>query len=209
MVDVPQIRHYYEIMDDRARTLAELKVILTAVGSDHALVGGLAAGHHGRERATIDVDLLVPGKRLAPLAQALESRGFVVRSFLPDMIRVYLPESDPDRDEAVADLVSKDTNPVLEAAFDAVEPAVVLGHAVMLVKRGAFVALKFHAAVSPTRRIEDRYQDIVDIGRVVARRFEPGDRELARSVASHMYPGAADELDQMIDDLRHGRSVKI
>jgi len=209
MHGVPRIRHYCEVMDDRSHMLTELQAVLAEVGSDHALVGGLAAGHHGRERATIDVDLLVPGKKLASLARALEKRGFQVRSFLPDMIRVYAGGANPDEDEAVADLVSKDANPVLAAAFVAVEPAEVLGHPVKLVNRGAFVALKFNAAVSPTRRIEDRYQDIVDIGRVIAKHFEPSDLELARSIAAHMYPGAPDELTNMIDDLRHGRSVKI
>ncbi len=63
-----------EIMDDRARTLADLVVILEEVGSEHALVGGLAVGFHGRA-ATIDVDLLVPLGKLAGLSRALGARG--------------------------------------------------------------------------------------------------------------------------------------
>jgi hypothetical protein len=44
--------------------LAELSAILVEVGSDHALIGGLAVGYHGRLRATIDVDMLVPRAKL-------------------------------------------------------------------------------------------------------------------------------------------------
>jgi hypothetical protein len=196
-------------MDDRAKMLGELRVVLEEVGSEHALVGGLAAGYHGRSRATIDVDLLVPGAKLNKLARALEARGYVIRFSLPDMIRVLPPGADPAQGESIADLVSKDANPVLCAAFTATEETEVLGHRVHVVSRGAFVALKFHAAVSPKRRIEDRYQDIVDIGRVVSRRFDAEDRAVALRIAAQMYPGAPAELEAIVEDLKNGRPVKL
>jgi hypothetical protein len=196
-------------MDERARTLAELGVVFGEVGAEHALVGGLAAGHHGRTRATIDVDMLVPGAKLRPLASAFERRGYVVMESLPDMIRVYPPGADPAKAEAIADLVSKDAHPVLRAAFTSVEPADVLGHRVNLVRRGAFVALKFHAISSPRRRHGDRLQDVVDIERVVARHFDADDLALARRIIEHDHPGAPDELEKLIDDLRSGRPVTV
>jgi hypothetical protein len=55
--------------------LAELSVILAEVGSDHAVIGGIAVGYHGRLRATIDVDMLVPRDKLEALAQALRARA--------------------------------------------------------------------------------------------------------------------------------------
>lgn len=200
--------HPLETLDDRARTLAELSEILTEVGSDHAVIGGIAVGYHGRLRATVDVDLLVPRTKLPALAQALRDRGYVVVE-THDMVRVYPPSSDPDLVDSIADLVAAEANPVLEAAARVAEPATVLGHAVRIVPRGALIALKFHAAISPRRAIEDRYQDVADIGRVIAKRFDPADEALALQIASLAYPGAELELATLLADLRHGRSVKI
>jgi hypothetical protein len=200
--------HPLETMDERARTLAELSVILEEVGSDHAVIGGIAVGYHGRLRATVDVDMLVPRGKLASLAHALRARGYVV-AHTQDMVRVYPPAADPDHAESIADLVAREANPVLEAAARVAEPATVLGHQVRIVPRGALVALKFHAAISPRRAIGDRYQDVADISRIMAKRFEPGDEQLALQIATHVYPGAEAELARLIDDLRHGRPVKI
>jgi hypothetical protein len=201
-------QHPLETMDERARTLADLSAILEEVGSDHALIGGIAVGYHGRLRATVDVDLLVPRGKLDALARALRNRGYVV-THTQDMVRVYPPASDPDHAEAIADLVAREANPVLEAAARVAAPATVLGHRVRIVPRGALVALKFHAAISLRRAIEDRYQDVADIGRIIKKRFEPGDEQLALEIAAHAYPGAEAELATLIDDLRHGRPVKI
>lgn len=200
--------HALETLDDRARTLAELSEILAEVGSNHALIGGIAVGFHGRLRATVDVDLLVPRANLEALARALRARNYVVTE-TRDMVRVYPPSSDPDEAESIADLVAREANPVLEHAARVAEPAVVLGHAVNIVPRGALVALKFHAAVSPRRAIEDRYQDVADIGRILAKRFDSNDERLALEIAAHAYAGAEVELAALIDDLRHGRPVKI
>jgi len=201
------IPHLVEVMDERAKMLRELADVLSVVGAEHALIGGLAVGYHGRMRATVDVDLLVPGRKLKALVHELAARGFPVKAF-PDMIRVYSVGADPETDEPIADLVSREANPVLQAAFPHTEAATVLEQGVAVIKRGALVALKFHAAVSPDRRIEDRYQDIADIGRVVAKRFAPEDAELARSIVDKMYPGAVAEFETLIDDLTHGRPVK-
>lgn len=200
--------HPLETLNERARTLAELSVILAEVGSDHAVIGGIAVGYHGRLRATVDVDMLVPRGKLDALAYALRARGYVVTQTY-DMVRVYPPEADPDTAESFADLVAREANPVLEAAARVAGPATVLGHRVRIVPRGALVALKFHAAISPRRAIEDRYQDVADIGRIIAKRFEPGDEQLALQVAANAYPGAEAELAKLLDDLRHGRPVKI
>ena len=200
------VYHPYETLDDRARTLAELSEILEEVGSEHVLIGGLAVGYHGRLRATVDVDLLVPRAQLGALAAALTARGYVVVEH-PDRIRAYPPGVDPaDSDaEAIADLVAREAHPVLEAAARHGQPARVLGHTVRIVSRGALVALKFHAAISPRRAMLDRQQDLVDIGRVVVKRFEPADERLAIEIAAHAYPGAEHELAALIDDLRHGQ----
>jgi hypothetical protein len=202
------VYHPFETLDERARMLAQLSAILAEVGSDHALIGGLAVGYHGRLRATVDVDMLVPRGKLDALAHALRARGFVVTQ-TPDMVRVYSPAADPDHDEAIADLVAREAHAVLAAAARVAEPATVLGHEVQIVPRGALVALKFHAAISQRRDIADRYMDVSDIGRIIAKRFDLTDEQLALEIAAHSYPGAEAELAALIDDLRHGRRVKI
>jgi hypothetical protein len=73
-------------------------VIFTEVGSDHALIGGIAVGYHGRLRATVDVALLVPRGKLESLAQALRARGYVV-AHSADILRVYPAGVDPDRSQ--------------------------------------------------------------------------------------------------------------
>jgi hypothetical protein len=207
MSTVPVIVHPSEVMSDNKAVLSDLLAVLAELGAKHALMGGLAAGYHGRVRATIDVDLLVPKRFLKRLAKALEGRGYVVRA-LPDMLRVYPSGATPE-DEAVADLVGLESNPVLRAAFAATEPAVILGLPVQVVRRGAFVALKFHAALASTRRLGDRYQDVSDVDRVLAKGFGPDDEKLAHEIAERMYAGARADLAVFIDDLRHGRPVKI
>lgn len=204
---VPVIRHFVEIMDDRARTVAELGEVLDEVGSEHALVGGLAVGLYGRPRATIDVDLLVPRAKIAAIASALERRGHrCVRH--EDTVRVY-EKGAPEDSEPVVDLVIRESNPVLKAAAKTAHPAKILGHDVNVVSRGALVALKFHAAISPTRRIGDRYQDIADIERVIAREWKEDDEKTALAIARQMHPGAPEELARLVADLKAGRPVKL
>jgi len=202
----PAVPHYIDVMDARARTLADLQSILREVGSEHALVGGLVAGFYGRPRATIDVDLLVPKNKLSKIAAALEQRGYrIVRT--EDMVRVF--PSDLEAEEAIADLVARAANPVLRAAFDETDDAVVLGEKVRVVRRGAFVALEFHAAMSRSRAHADRLQDVVDIERVIKRQFDATDRKLALRIAALSFPNADRDLEQLLDDLDAGRPVTI
>ena len=62
----------WEVMDDRAHMLGVLAEVFAEVGSDHALIGGIAVGYHGRLLATVDVDVLVPRRKIGPIVKALE-----------------------------------------------------------------------------------------------------------------------------------------
>jgi hypothetical protein len=201
---IAQITHPSELMDKNTRTLAALLDALTDVGARHALIGGLVAGYYGKGRATVDVDLLVPKRCMKRLQAALERRGYEVRVF-PDMMRMYVP-GEPD---SVGDLVVQEANPVLRAAFTETTPGSILGLPVNIVRRGAFVALKFHAALSPTRQLTDKMQDVVDIVRVLDREFGPEDEQLAIAIVGKMYPGAVADFEELLDDVRHGRRPKI
>ena len=199
------VLHLVDILEERAKTLRELADVLLAVGSDHVLIGGLAVGYHGRPRATLDVDLLIPGKKLVDVREALEAKGYEVRPF-PGMIRTYRP-SDPS--ESVADIVSREANPVLREAARHFESATLLGQPVNVIQRGALVALKFHAVVSPDRKLADRYQDLADIGHVLAKRWNVDDALLAGTVAATIDGNARARLEKLIDDLSRGRPVAL
>jgi hypothetical protein len=199
------VLHLVDILEERAKTLRELADVLAAVGSDHVLIGGLAVGYHGRPRATLDVDLLIPGKKLVDVREALEAKGYEVRPF-PGMIRTYRA-SDPS--ESVADIVSREANPVLREAARHFESATLLGQPVNVIRRGALVALKFHAVVSPERKLADRYQDLADIGHVLAKRWSVDDALLAGTVAATIDGNARARLERLIDDLSHGRPVAL
>lgn len=193
-------------MDDRSEDLAVLLDILRDAGARGVLIGGVAVGYHGHERATVDVDFLVRGRSLRRVAAEARARGYDVRTFLPDEVKVYPRGSD----KSIADVVAMDVNPVLRAAFREVEQAEVLGEQdVSVVRRGALVALKFHSAVSPTRLIEDKYQDISDLAHLVRAGLSRTDEETAHRIAALSYPGAAADFDEVLADLRAGRSVKI
>lgn len=114
--------HPLETLNARAQTLDQLSAIFTEVGSDHALIGGIAVGYHARPRATVDVGFLVPRAKLDALAVALQQRGFIVVQ-TRDMVRVYPTDADPDDSESIADLVAQEATQVLEAAARLAEPA--------------------------------------------------------------------------------------
>ena len=198
----------WEVMDERAQMIAILLDVFDAVGSAHCLIGGIAVGYHAQPRATVDVDMLVPTRMLDRIAELLRARGYVVAE-QRDMIRIYPSGVTPDEAEAVADLVGFESNPTLRAVAKASEPATVLGREVRIATRGALVAAKFHAAVAPTRAVLDRQQDIVDMGRIIAKSWSPADAAVALAIADTMYPGAREELARVIEDHRHGRPVTL
>jgi hypothetical protein len=198
------IPHPDETMADNRKTLADLLAALREARATHALVGGLVAGHYGKRRATVDVDMLIPERAAEKVQAALVRRKYVIQMG-EGMMRAYRPRSK----EAAADLVWREANPVLEAAAAETVPATILGLPVRIVKRGAFVALKYHAAISPMRRPADKHQDVSDIMEVLDKKFGPADEKLAVRIAEHAYPGGGQNLADMLDDIRHHRTVKV
>lgn len=203
MAELAHIRYFTEIMDDRTYDLRAVLDLLQDVGADYTLIGAVAVGHHGRPRATLDVDMIVPGRFLGWIADAARERGYVVTTPL-HMVRIYPRGSDPQKDESIADFLSAHANPVLQAAFRESEPVEILGEQVQVVTRGALVALKFHSAVSKKRKVADKHQDIADIGRIIEKKFDAEDAATARRIAALSYPGAGKDLDRLVNNLRHG-----
>lgn len=204
MQTVHRIVHPDRTMSNNKRVLTDLLASLAAAGATHTLIGGLAAGYYGKARATVDVDMLIPKRAAKAVRAELERRGYEVRAST-DMMRAYRR----GREEAVADLVWREAHPVLKAAAAQKVPATILGLDVNLVKRGAFVALKYHAASSPTRGYRDKHQDVTDIISVLLESFTAADEKMAVAIAEKAYPGCGKHLAQLLDDIRHERPVKV
>ena len=75
-------------MVKNSEVLADLLAALEEADSEYCLIGGLVAGYHGRLRATVDVDMLVPKNRIERIGAAMKARGYIVREEA-DMVRVY------------------------------------------------------------------------------------------------------------------------
>jgi len=63
-------------MKNIRKTLEKAHRVLYEAGIDHALIGGLALGHLGVHRATMDIDLLVDGNSREIIKRTLEANGF-------------------------------------------------------------------------------------------------------------------------------------
>ena len=204
MQTVHRIVHPDRTMRSNKRVLADLLASLTVAGSTHTLIGGLAAGYYGKARATVDVDMLIPRRAAKAVRAELERRGYEIKEST-DMMRAYRR----GHAEAVADLEWREAHPVLKAAAAQSEPATILGLPVNLVKRGAFVALKYHAAVSLTRQYRDKHQDVTDIMSVLLQSFTAADEKMAVTIVEKAYPGCGKEMAQLLDDIRHERPVRV
>jgi hypothetical protein len=190
--------------DRNARALDAVLGVLDAEGADHALFGGLVATCHGRPRPAADVDILVSQEVMEAVGRSLEARGWGLRRFR-HLTKIY----EPAGGEAAADLLVWQTNRVLAAAFAGRTPAVVLGRPVKVVPCGAFVALKFEAAVTTARRLSDRASDVRDVAGVLARGFSAEEEARALEIAGVMYRGAVTDLAAFLADLRAGRFPEI
>jgi len=177
---------------------------LTHVDAPHALFGGLLAEYYGRRRETSDVDMLVPRSAFEPLKAIFKQRGYAVREF-PFLLKI-VPRG---QREPVGDLVVAESNAVIRTAFALRIPAEIFGMRVSIVPRGAFVALKFEAAVRSKRQWKDRVIDLHDIRNVLHRHFTQQDELLATALAQNMFPGAATQLESVLNDLRMGKWPRV
>src|SRR5207244_1187088 len=78
-----------------------------------------------------------------------------------------------------------------------------------VVTRAALVALKYGSAVSPSRSVADKAQDVADLGHVVKARWSSRDQKEADRLVDLAVPGSSKDLDRLIDDLLHDRPITI
>ena len=63
--------------------------------------------------------------------------------------------------------------------------------------------------MSQSRLIEDKLQDVADIGHIIKIDFTKRDEAAGKRIAALSYPGAGDEFTELLDDLHHGRRIRI
>jgi hypothetical protein len=147
--------------------IAELEAIVDAFdrsGIEYALCGGLALGLHGYPRATMDIDLLLRGERLADAMVVAHSIGFDV----PSRKMVFGLGSGTPReiqrisklDPKTNDLMSLDlilVGTALEDVWAGRTAFDVQGRRMIVVSRDGLATMK---------RIAGRPQDLVDLAKL-------------------------------------------
>lgn len=184
-------------MDDQMSILGRLIDALQAEGIRHALAGGHAVSAHTRPRLTVDVDLLIDGRRRKAAEESITQAGFVVRAER-DVLRVY---EGPSAETPAADLLLSDSHAVWAEALRTAEPGSYQGQEVAVATIPALVAMKFIAATNNERPQEDRLQDVSDISRMVKTRWSEAFATEARRLAELAYVGGAADLNKLVSDL--------
>ncbi len=193
-------------MDEQGRLLARLLDVLDSAGVRHALAGGHAVSAHTRPRLTVDVDLIIEGRRRAVVERGLADAGFELRRER-DVLQVLASPGSPT---TLADLMLSDSHAVWAEALLGAEEGVYQGRRLPIVTRAALVAMKFCSATAVTRPQEDRLVDVADLSRLVkAPSWTEADQVEATRITQLAYAGAGEELRRLIDDLRNNRPVTI
>ena len=205
---MPELRFFWDYMAEQVDRIRRVVALLERRKVRYALVGGHAVSFHARPRVTVDVDFLVPARALPGLEKALAAEGFVALR-RGEIVRAWEKGMNPAKDEPVVDLVPAEASRTQEEALRGAKVVRYQNLRVRIAGRPAVVALKFLAATSVHRDVGDKAQDVADIAHIVAASWSPGDLAEARRLLALSSPPAADELERLIDDLRHGRRITI
>jgi hypothetical protein len=176
--------------------------ILRAAKVRHLLVGAHAiSAWAGDARATLDVDVIAarPAQARDALAQAFPDLSIEEH---PVVIRFK-------RDgREVIDVIRPTSAPIFKAALKHGQ-AVKIGNLMVDVPQLEMaLALKFTSMTSPTRALEDRYQDAHDFIRMV-KHNSIIDAERLTAFGELAYAGGGNDLLKLLDDARSGRQLKL
>jgi hypothetical protein len=156
----------------------------------------------------VDVDVLVGIRDLARVAAALEKEGFRAEQ-RGEILRAWEKSADPERDEAVVDIVPAHLNRTSHEALKSAVPVSYEGATLRIVNRPALAALKFLAASSLHRAQEDRLQDAADLARLLKSHWTDQETAEAKRLVALTRSSADAELQKFADDVRAGRPVTI
>ncbi len=89
----------------------ELRTLIDALDREkieYALCGGVAMAVHGRPRATVDIDVLIPSDSLAKVLELAEQQGYTIRGLDLDFDAIQIrrvSKIDQARDVLTLDLI--------------------------------------------------------------------------------------------------------
>jgi hypothetical protein len=205
---VREVRFFWEYMTEQTDRIRRVVDLLRRNRVRYALVGGHAVSFHTRPRVTVGVDFLVSSRSLRRIRRELGNAGFVVKE-RGEVLRLWDPGADTEKDEPVVEIIPAEYN---ETQREALRTALDVDYqdiTIRIVSRPALVALKYLSAVSPARARVDRGQDVVDMGRLVARGWTDADSREARRLVELSHPAAGDDFSRLVEDLRAGRPITI
>jgi hypothetical protein len=205
---VAELRFFWDHMNEQAERIRRVVRALDGLGGEFALMGGHAVSYHLRPRVTVDVDFLVAIRDLKRVIAALEEVGFCAEK-RGEIVRAWEKQADPQRDEAVVDIVPAHLNKTSLEALHSAVAASYEGATIRVVTRPALAALKFLAASSPHRAQEDRLQDAADLTRLLKARWTDEETAEAGRLVALTRPGADAELEKFTADVQAGRPVTI
>lgn len=187
-------REQVEVEEAIARIIGELD----SLGVAWCLIGAHAVGEYVEPRATLDVDLLVDDRRMAAILERLrDAVGELDEDDIGPAVRL----------RAVAvDLVRASSNDVFRAVLvDARTKG-----AWRLPTTEGLLVLKFMAATSPFRGVTRRRQDMVDLLALYeAVDPEALDRERMAELAAKVFPGAENELTELLRRVDAGEPITV
>jgi len=137
----------------------ELRTLISALDRDkieYALCGGIAMAIHGRPRATVDIDILIPADSLDQVLKIAEHLGYTIRGvdmdFDPIKIRRLSKIDRATRFVLALDMIL--VTDVIRDIWEARVKAKLEGGTLSVVSKEGLIALK---------EISGRPQDVADI----------------------------------------------
>jgi hypothetical protein len=205
---VRELRFFWDYMSEQTARIRRVVELLRRRRVSYALVGGHAVSYHWKPRLTVDVDFLVPGRAIAGLERALAGAGFQAQR-RGEVLRAWDADADPAIDDPVVDFVPAEYNAAQAEALRTAVKVDYQGIPLRVVTRAALVALKFLSAVSQTRGVADKHQDVADLAHVVEQAWTAEDAREARRLVELFAPAAGAQLAQLVADLLAGCPITI
>lgn len=139
---------------DLRSTLNIAHAALESAAIEHALIGGLALAEHGVHRATIDVDLLIDGTKVAPAKEALLAAGFKLEWETDDELMFsgpgYLDVLVANR--LLSQKMLKNSRPSQSHAISVVEPEDIIGLKIQAYKNDPVREMQHKADIQAVAR---------------------------------------------------------
>ena len=135
-----------------------LLALLTEIGSEYCVIGGLAVNAYADPVVSLDLDLVVISGRVGDLRAAAESKGIRVQEF-EHSVNLFVPGSDLR--------IQVQTDPRYQPFISRSQRRAVLGYEMSVAGLEDVLCGKLWAFSDETRRKSKRQKDLSDIMRLV------------------------------------------